>query len=238
LLDALAPCIGADDTEKLESLAVHIAENSDAGVERQLFLDVSELCQHDAATGVQRVVRSYLHQLLKAPPAGFRVEPVYATINEGYRYARTFVASCLGAPSYSLEDPPLRWQRGDLFFALDMQHHVQLSHAPFYSYLRQHGVVVKFMVYDLLPVQLEEFFRDQNIKELHERWLRMIAAQDGASCISKATADAYNDWMRTNSIRKAPGFHIDWVHLGADLEGSNPSTGLPDDAIEILDALR
>lgn len=238
LLTALAKQLTHAGEPELAALSYCLAQNENAGFERQLLLDVSELCQHDSATGVQRVVRSYLKWLLQSPPSGFRVEPVYATRDEGYCYARRFALRFLGQDEAQASDTPLRWQRGDLFFGLDMQHHVQLAHAPFYRQLMQEGVVVKFLVHDLLPIQLAELFKDSNAKELHERWLAMIAATDGAICVSKATAGAFDAWIAEHSIPRAPIFRTCWVHNGGDIDGSKPSRGLPDDATAVLHILR
>lgn len=237
LLDALANRIEDDDETSLIALSNCIAQNESAGGERQLLLDVSELCQRDAATGVQRVVRSYLTWLLRKPPAGFRVEPVFATREEGYRYARRFTLRFLDQDLLQASDDPVRWQRGDLFFGMDMQHNVQLTHAPFYRQLQSEGVTVKFLVYDLLPIQLANLFRDANAKHLHEQWLAMIAGTDGAVCISKATADAFDAWVEKHGVPRTPIFRTSWVHIGADIEGSKPSRGLPDDAKTILETL-
>jgi hypothetical protein len=46
---------------------------------KQLLVDVSVIYQSDARTGIQRVVRSLLLQLLATPPAGYSVCPVFAT---------------------------------------------------------------------------------------------------------------------------------------------------------------
>lgn len=237
LVQAIACHLGNADDNVLIPLAACIAQNESAGIERQLLLDISELCQRDSATGVQRVVRSYLHHLLHNPPRGFQVQPVYATQTDGYRYARAYTARMLGQTPPSKDDALITWKRGDIFFGLDMQHHVQLAHTDTFARLRQDGVVVKFLVYDLLPIQLADFFKDNNAKKLHEQWLNMIASQDEAICISKATADAFEDWISTQRIKIAPGFCTDWVHMGADLEGSKPSRGLPPDAPKTLSAL-
>lgn len=238
LIDAVATKLGDPDEAALLNLSQTFALNESSGIERQLLLDVSELCQNDAATGVQRVVRSYLHWLLKSPPAGFRVEPVYATRTEGYRYARRFTQRFLGLPETEAIDAPIRWQRGDCFFGLDIQHHVQLTHATFYRQLQQAGVVVKFLVYDLLPIQLADFFKDSDVKVWHEQLLTMIAATDGAVCISKATAEAFDAWIAEHAVPRSPTFYTDWVHIGADIEGSQPSSGVPDEAVSVLAALR
>jgi glycosyltransferase involved in cell wall biosynthesis len=238
LIQAIAQHIPSSKSVPLTNLAACLAQNQSTGIERQLLLDVSELAQRDSATGVQRVVRSYLNWLLLEPPAGFRVEPVYATQAEGYRYARCFSQGFLGHEAEQSIDHPVQWQRGDIFFGLDMQHHVQLAHSAFYRQLRRDGVTVKFLVYDLLPIQLAGLFNDANAKELHEQWLTMIATTDGAICISKATADAFDHWIAEHAIPSASTFQMSWVHIGADIEGSHPSQGLPAQATKVLEAIR
>jgi glycosyltransferase involved in cell wall biosynthesis len=237
-IHAVARHLPAPDPKFAAQLAACLAKNQNTGIERQLLLDVSELSQRDAATGVQRVVRSYLKALLQSPPKGFRVEPVYATRNEGYRYARRFTQHFLGQNVENVTDDPVHCQRADIFFGLDMQHHVQLAHQTFYRRLQCGGVTVKFLVHDLLPIQLASLFKDSDARELHEQWLAMIAATDGAICVSKATADAFDHWITENSISREQNFHITWVHNGADIEDSRPSMGLPPNAPEVLNAIQ
>lgn len=238
LAAAIQPLVSSFDDRTLARLSADIAANELAGLERQLFVDVSEFCQWDAGTGVQRVVRNHLKNLLASPPAGFRVNPVFATREQGYRYARDFARSFMGSSAASGPDEPIQWQRGDIFFALDMQHHVQLQHREFFRLLRAEGVTVKFMVYDLLPIQLRDLFSDSNARELHAEWLRMIALTDAAICISQATADAFSSWILTEEVDASPNLSLDAVHLGADLSHANPSNGRPKDADEVLLKLR
>lgn len=238
LYELIAPRVVQHGEADLIPTSACLALNQQAGIKRQLLLDISELCQHDAATGVQRVVRSYLKWLLQSPPAGFLVEPVYATRESGYRYARRYSQRFLGSSDVGVVDEHIRWQRGDVFFGVDMQHHVQLEHRRFYQQLRQEGVVVKFLVYDLLPIQLADLFRDSNASELHEQWLTMVATTDGAICISKATSDAFAQWIDETAVLSTPAFQNTWVHIGADIEGSSPSQGIPSDAEDVLSAIR
>jgi len=62
--------------------------------------------------------------------------------------------------------------------------------------------------------------------------------RDGAICVSKATADAFDYWITENNIRRAPNFQITWVHNGADIEDSKSSNGLPPNAPEVLSAIQ
>ena len=238
LLASLAKPLAQAGKAELITVSDCLSKNGIAGVERQLLVDVSEFCHRDAATGVQRVVRSYLKRLLQSPPSGFRVEPVFATIDDGYRYARRFTLRFLEQDnSGDVVDSPVNWQRGDVFFALDMQHHVQLAHAAFFRQLASEGVLLKFLVHDLLPIQLAELFKDSNAKVLHEQWLAMVAATDGAICVSQATADAFSDWLVKQGVTKSRSFVTSSVHSGADFDGSKPSHGLPEDAEITLSTL-
>ncbi len=238
LIRDIAQLIPTSDTDKLTVLAIDLAQNQIAGIERQIMVDISELVQRDSASGVQRVVRSYLKALLHSPPKGFRIEPVYATLSHGYCYARRFTQGFLGKDAAQLSDSQVQWQRGDIFFGLDMQHHVQLKHITFYRQLRSDGVTVKFMVYDLLPIQLVSLFQDSDAKRLHEELLEMIAGTDGAICISKATADDFNNWIDENGICRAPNFQMSWVHIGGDISNSKPSRGMPANAQKILEYIK
>ena len=240
LIENIAPLVTAGDFRELMHCSEYIARNRRAGIKRQLLVDVSELSARDSATGIQRVVRSCLKYLLHDPPPGFSVEPVYATTRKGYRYARAFSHQFLNSAGRDIPEMPdeyMEWQRGDIFFGLDMQHHVQLAHKDFFQELRLSGVTVKFMVYDLLPVQLDDFFYEPDARDLHEKWLSMVCSTDGALCISRATSRALVKWMQNAGAVSAPGFQNDCVHMGADIESSQPSTGMPDNAREVLQIL-
>lgn len=239
--DAVVAALAARIPERHADEAGHFAAclslNLDAGIERQILVDVSEIVHKDAATGVQRVVRGYLAALLRDPPRGYRVEPVHATRTDGYRYARRFAGRGTDGPD-TAEDPPIHWQRGDVFFALDLQHDVQTAQARFLGQLRASGVVVVFMVYDLLPIELPDCFPDTRLPTLHAAWLRVVCAGDGAICISKATADALAAWIEREAVPTSPAFRISWVHMGGDLDGAPSSRGLPDDADALLACMR
>ena len=238
LIKAIAPHMSIASSSALSLLASHLAQNAAAGIERQLLIDISGICQQEAATEVQRVVRNYLYHLLQNPPQGFKVQPVYATLTDGYRYASAFIAKMTAQDASPLEDSPIHWQRGDIFFGLDMQHHVQLAHASFFTQLRNEGVVVKFLVYDLLSIQLADFVKDGDTKDLHEQLLNLVTAQDEAICLSKATAEAFDKWFKGQDIKRTHNFRTTWVQMGADLESSQSSTCLRPDSSATLQALQ
>lgn len=215
-------------------LAPGVCRNSKQ--QRQLFVDVSELVQRDAKSGVQRVTRSILSELLTDPADGFQTEPIYATVYQGYRYARRFTARFLGCPESSFIDSPIEFRAGDIFLGLDLQHDVVTAQQDFFRMLRRHGVKVYFLVYDLLPITLPKVF-PEGMYEGHWKWLEVVAQNDGAICISKATDDDLRVWLNDRGFARQDEFRISWFHIGADIKNSKPTTGLPEDAAEVLSAL-
>lgn len=205
-------------------------------IQRQLFVDISELVQRDARSGIQRVVRSILNEWLNNPPAGYRVEPVYATVERGYRYARRFTLGFLGCPDEALQDEIMEYAPGDVFFGLDLQPQVVSAQRGFYQTLRRQGVKVQFVVYDLLCVLMPHCF-PQGAADGFNQWLEVVVESDGALCISKAVADELNDWMKESGTVRRRAFTIDWFHLGADVDNSAPSRGLPAEAQTTLGEL-
>ncbi len=203
---------------------------------RQLFVDISELVQRDVKSGIQRVVRSILKELLDNPPVGYRVEPVYAKADQGYRYARNFTLHFLGCPELIWIDDPIEFKAGDLFLGLDLQPQVVPLQQDFYRKLRNYGVQVKFVVYDLLPITLSKAFTEEAAAS-HQAWLRVVAESDGAICISKAVADELSNWYKTNGSTHQHFFKIDWFHLGADINASVPTKGIPNNAEFVLRTL-
>jgi glycosyltransferase involved in cell wall biosynthesis len=204
---------------------------------RQLLVDISKLVHGDAKSGIQRVVRSILREWLVGVPSGIRVEPVYAAENAGYRYARRFTLDFLSCPRDVLEDDPVEFWTGDIFIGLDLEPQVVAAQRSFYQQLRRHGVHVYFVVYDLLCALMPQHFVDGAIEDFTQ-WLEIVAESDGACCISQAVADELAAWVKANGPKHQRPFKIEWFHLGADIQSSMPTKGLPADAGEVLDALR
>ncbi|CAE6864606.1 D-inositol-3-phosphate glycosyltransferase [Paraburkholderia nemoris] len=218
----------------LKELAYALAKSFQPKLKtRQLLVDVSELAQRDSKTGIQRVVRSVLLELLTNPPDGYRVEPVHAVPGIGYCYARTFTLRFLGYPDCFLNDEVVEFDNGDLFLGLDLQHYVVRDQVPFYQEMRNQGVQVHFVVYDLLPILLSRAFVP-GAAELHHDWLKTLACCDGIICISRAVADEMVDWLKINGPTRLLPLKVGYFHLGGDIAASTPSKDLPADAESVL----
>lgn len=222
---------------QLQQTAAAIAKNVvPRNSKRQLLIGISTLVQSDAKTGIQRVVRSLLKEWLEHPPAGFRVEPVYATPTQSYRYARRFTANMMGFEDVWLQDAPIDYGPGDVFLSLDLEAHLADVQRAFYQQLRNQGVQVKFLVYDLLCIALPQYFAPDMAK-FFGQWLNVVLENDGAFCISKAVADDLSQWIAQQAPARRSKFAIDWFHLGADIQNSLASTGIPDGAGSLIQKL-
>jgi glycosyltransferase involved in cell wall biosynthesis len=199
----------------------------------RLYIDISELHAKGARTGIQRVVRSVILPLLKYPPEGWVVRPVYATPTHGYRHAAKFTADLIEGIPTPEDDAVIDPREGDFFLGLDFQCNIVFSQYKFFNYLRNIGVRVKFVVYDMLPIKLCEHF-SESVKENFERWLRIIIESDGAICISQAVSNELSDWVESRTTSRLRAFDISWFHLGADIENTIPTRGLSDDCHQVL----
>lgn len=212
--------------------------------EKRLFLDVTATSTHDLKTGIERVARSFVLALLEMPPAGFRIEPVYLAEKEGvwvYCYARQYTLDLLGCPSQVLEDDIVDFQNEDLLLGLDLSGDrlIKADQSGLFNMLRHQGVKCYFMLYDLLPIRLPHVF-PQGADDMHVRWAKVVATFDGVICISETVAKDFALWRLEMGIEQPEtpsNFLIDWVHLGADVNSSAPSTGLPLNAVNILKQL-
>lgn len=222
----------------LLDMAACLAQNRPRPLGRQILVDISELVVQDVRSGIQRVVRGVLLELLRTRTVGFRFEPVYASADaEGYRYARRWTMEFLGLPPQGFEDEVVEAHQGDIFLALDLNHRVPLMQAPLYRRWRNLGVLTYFVVNDLLPVRMPQHFV-RGAAETHSAWLDIVAEADGALCISQTVAEDFAAWLRERQVDRAIPMQIGWFHLGSDVENTAPTQGMPDDARQLLAQLK
>ena len=196
-----------------------ICQNSRSPDQRQLLVDISVLVEHDARTGIQRVVRNILREWLLKPPLGFVIEPIYTSTDKPYRYARQFIARFFDKPhDQSVIDDVVEFTPGDIYLGLDLLYSsLAVNHRHFYQKMRNHGVKVQFVVYDLLPILLPQHVVE-GAAEGHSQWLELAVQSDGVVCISQAVASELAQWLSDHAIKTPKFFCINWFHLGGDQE--------------------
>lgn len=184
---------------------------------RQLLLDISELVQRDARTGIQRVVRALLTNLMAAAPKGFRVEPVFFDVSHRMHYARRFGGRFCGMALETLQDTIVDLYPGDVFVGLDLQIDPVLGRTEIHRQMRARGVQIHYVIYDLLPALHPEWFVG-DVRMLP--WLETICSvSDGIVCISRTVGRELEDWLPKLAIRRDRPLRIGHFHLGDDLDG-------------------
>jgi glycosyltransferase involved in cell wall biosynthesis len=225
------PGLETDDA-MLQRLARCIARSPDPLQPRQLLLDVTTIARNDLKTGIERVVRNQLMELLQLRAIGYRVEPVYLDNADGkpqYRYARNYAARLLGIEQVLQgPDPVVDVMAGDIYYCADHSPHAAMEAARtgLYAAWRARGVSINFVIYDLLPVLRPEFFPPR-ADVTHSAFLDCVGAEaDRLICISQAVCDDLAAWLEQRAtegkLRRRPGQLLTALHLGADLELEMP----------------
>lgn len=216
-----------------EAIAFNVAPDE----RRNFYIDISTIVHVDAKSGIQRVVRSLLHELIRNPPAGHSLVPVYF---ESGRYRKVDIASLVegGGAQYIATSEVVDFRSGDTYLALDLNAHLSSATHNLHVKMRQLGVRLYFVVYDILIMHRPDWWA-RDIAPMFEKWLRSIAeVATGLVCISATVAEDVSQWLGAQSGRRSDGPLVGSFHLGADIENSRPSTGLPPDAADFLAKIR
>jgi glycosyltransferase involved in cell wall biosynthesis len=218
---------GCADDGYVRSLSNSMALNEPRIGKIQLLLDVSTIVHSDARSGIQRVVRSLLHDLLSNPPLGYEVRPIFL---DGliYRYAPVSEFG-LQARINLKEQPPISYWAGDVYLALDLNMHLVSDMHYLHERMRARGVSLNFIVYDLLLISNPQWWLPPN-PQLFLDWLKSICmVADNLICISDTVRQELLLWLKENKSFQITGLpNLKYFHLGANVEKSQPSLGLPD----------
>jgi glycosyltransferase involved in cell wall biosynthesis len=214
--------------------AASIALNRMSRGTRRILFDVSVIIKKDIRTGIERVTRSLLKQLLLNPPEGYCVEPVYFKDGRGFS-APNFAMAMIERQDIVFQDEIIEPSRGDIFLAIQLAAGIISENEVLLDDWSRRGVKIYFMVHDLLPALRPDVFPDDGTEEVFERWLHIISrVSTGLVCASRAVADELAQWFRTTPPKRHMPLRIGYSHHGADLAASIPTSGIPEDAPMVL----
>jgi len=218
LIDSTAAALARIETETQDEadwLAAARAINKNllpSTSRRQLLVDISEMVQSDAASSAREATRGILAELLAKPPAGYRVEPVYAAANNsGYHYARKFTLEFLECPQI-LSDAPAELKNGDIFLSLDAKPDSVLRQSEFFSELRSIGARAYFVVDDLPRLQSSQEEPDAGAKAVSD-WL--LTNAEGIFGTSRTAAEDFSAWLDTHGPQRTRPLKVGWIDLAA-----------------------
>jgi glycosyltransferase involved in cell wall biosynthesis len=216
-LDSITAQHAAKEAAKNSRSETHAVTLGNSG--RQILVDVSFLCKTNIRSGIQRVVYHILLELLTAPPAGCRVEPIYDAGGH-YAYARRFTAELIGMPQHVLEDAPIVTRHGDIFLGLDLNPDTVRQNQHIFTDFKNHGVEIVFVVYDLLPILRPDAF-PPSAQANFANWLNTVAKfADGVVGISRTVAEEISAWIEESKPQRDRPVKVGYFHLGAELAAS------------------
>jgi glycosyltransferase involved in cell wall biosynthesis len=228
-------------TEKdLAHTANAIAFNTSLEAPKKLLVDVTELVRFDAKSGIQRVVRSILLALHQDTPPGYELCPIYF---DGFRYlhAKSFMAALTQQPKHVQRasfDEVAEFNQDDVYLGLDLNPGLTVKLEQTYQHWRVLGLQVYFVVYDILLVDRPDWAPEEAAVGL-KNWLAAVSqVSTGLLCISESVANDVRSWLQRQPPARHPLPKIASFHLGADVENSSPSKGLPQDAAQTLKTIK
>lgn len=197
---------------------------------REFLIDITHLYKEDLKTGIQRVVRSIVNELAKEQFAdNIEIKTVYLTDIDCY-WAYKYVDN---------PDVTVVPKKDDVFLGLDLNSAIiGATNAGLFADWRTRGMKINFVVYDILPI-LHPSWWPENVNNLHTAWLdAVLSSSDSVFCISKAVMDDVSDYIQENQQKCKNIPTLDYFRLGADIDSSVPSSGLPVDANFTLDKIK
>jgi glycosyltransferase involved in cell wall biosynthesis len=226
-------CLDIDGKEPSDIEFIPVAKSLAFNIGRSkphLLLDISTLVKQDAKTGIQRVVRSLLKALVSADIQSYETYAIYFDDKERfYKYAKTFCFENLNLVS-DLYDSAVDFVQGDKYFSLDLNAHLSTEIHNLQLHLRSKGVYICHLVYDILPLRHPEWWPMQIVYSFTTWFKNVSIASNELICISESVAKDVHYWLTENSPQLISGLKISSFHLGADIQNSLPTLGIPHSA--------
>lgn len=225
------------DGVALRQLREVFAENTGRPDRSRIFVDVTATASSELHSGIERVVQGVLSALFQLEQGAYRIEPVRM---EGGRYlhAAAYALRLLGHPPLALPETAVQPRPGDILLGLDWVADALPANTALLDAWRVRGVRMIFVVYDLLPVRFPNWFPD-GIAAMHASWLQCIGHYaDALLCISRFVADDVRRWFDQHPPLRHEPLSLGYFYPGSDPAATQPSTGMPVEAGELLRRLQ
>ncbi|MGM7763797.1 glycosyltransferase [Yersinia enterocolitica] len=223
LLEELLDKLSVGQKREFSKLASSLAENFPSiKPKKRIFYDVTATARTLLRTGIERVTRTLVAELIKCDIKDAIVLPVYVDRANGsflLKHAHGFSRDLFNKIPNCFNDEIVDVSEGDILFSSDLNcgDVIDANSNYFYLKLKQKGVKIAFMVNDILPVTHPEFFPPGS-NENFDVWLRVITSiSEKIIFISKSVLDSYCVWCNQHNINIA-GIELGWSHLGANID--------------------
>jgi len=187
----------------------------------KIYVDISVICQGDAATGIQRVVRSVAFLLAKLEATRI------GTLCFVYTFKDRHFLAHLEDGCYRLTKESVEYEAGDIFLGLDFSLDAIWRMRWELAKMKRNGVRFWYLVHDFLPYTCPQWFSAPTILRFRN-WLAIMGGTaDGFFCVSLPVAKQLRELLATDfGVQNC--FEVEVIPMGSDLSSSTPSTGLPE----------
>jgi len=141
--------------------------------QKRLFIDLAIISNHDAGTGIQRVVRALAVALLEQS-SGRANEQWDIRFVSARRKKRYYRISWPERPINMGDGEEMRGRPGDVFLGLDYSLDAVRRHRGQLAQFQRDGGSLWFLVHDLLPLNRPEWF-SRNTVIRYKAWLGILA---------------------------------------------------------------
>ncbi len=205
---------------------------------RRLFYHIGALKRNPSGTGIPRTAASLLAALLKEHSGLYEVIPVCSRENApGFCSAFDEVRQTFPFLKVTGEDGPALFSAGDvLFFPIPDVREVE-SQYHVLKFLKERGVRVCFIAYDVIILRHPEFFTASLYEEM-KKWFEHVSEFNGILAISRSAEQDYLRWRQDCGIPPDEKFFTSWFHLGSDIRMPVSSRGLPESSESVLAMLK
>lgn len=187
---------------------------------KKVYLDMTATLMHDLNTGIERYAKALAKHLLIQEEYGIRFELVSLKKKKngwGYHTKRKQFLSWLGFDSSQIDEEWVELTSNDSLITLDLAVNEMVKaeeQVMFFSELKARGVKLYATLFDLLPVQMPQYF-PPGASETFESWLNVISYFNGAFSISESTKRDFQNWLKVNhNLRRDFDIHV--VPMGVD----------------------
>jgi glycosyltransferase involved in cell wall biosynthesis len=162
-----------------------------------VYFDVSKVSSVDNKTGISRVVRSLLSNLL-VRNKGFRIVPVAAYFfTEGYFIVNTHIVD--GELLFKSTRIKISPTEGDFFISFEDEYNLQTFQREQLKRYRNDGCKIWIGLHDMIPIYFSEYYPKHFCRDF-ERWLLTVANFSNFICVSRSTQIDLLKWLTSRNL--------------------------------------
>ena len=195
----------------------------------RIVYDVSALTKNERVTGIPRVTKTVGHDFVKLA-AEYGHEIIFSNfMGDGFYEAELALddPSCLHG--FRLTNQPVDFRPGDRMIIGDFTPILFQREFTFLQKLKQKGVHLTVVIYDLLPILNPQWIEPNYIMHYANWWFHVLAVTDRLVAISGKVADDLRTLVAISRPEPAgAGRKIDLAFFGLGCDGLRREPGTPE----------